>query len=166
MTVFEFFENPNQFVLWLSAFYIGGYVFVLQRSWQLGNKQEAQKSAIYGIAQKFDEKELIDVIENIINEEPRILMPVKKNWILSLISFLFLVAAFFSAFFEQLAILFPIFLNYGLVPYSLFFVFFIFGLILLGFQYKYLVTIAHFKDQHSQKGNKKIRVVVDKIDAS
>ena len=79
MTFGNFFNNPNQFVLWISALYIGGYVLVFRASVTLGNRKDAQKSAIYGIAQEFNNIELIHVIEKILKEEPRILMPVKKN---------------------------------------------------------------------------------------
>lgn len=139
--------------------YLPIYFFVpTLAKWQLGKLKEAQKAAIYGVAEKFDKQELMYVIEQIINENPRILMPVKINWYLHTVSVLFFVADISVMAFEHLVRIMPFNLNRTAL-FTVACVLFVIGFYLIYLQTKYFIDLKRLKEECA--GKKKIRVVID-----
>ena len=161
MAPFQFFSDPNKFVLFLVALYIAAYAAVLVKGWRVGDRRAAQRAALYGVALEFHAQELIDLINRVLDEEPRILMPVKKHWILFVVSIFVTASALFATFFDPFTKIYPPISPYGPALFTFFFLFCATGLLLIALQYKYLIAIERFRDQHVQSGSKKVTLGVE-----
>lgn len=162
LTIADSIQDLSVYVIGMLFCYLPIYVFglmLLKR--QVGNPEEAQKSAIYGVAQKFNNRELMCVIEHIINKEnPRILMPTKTSWMLHIVSALFFVTVLYTMFFDLLIKLIPFNLE-KIVLFTLSGVFFVLGFFLIYLESRYLIDLKRLKEEYTKIKSGNVRVVVD-----
>lgn len=150
------------------VFYVGMYFFNFKLiKEELGKLSEVQKAAIYGIAQKYDTQELINVVNQINEINPRILMPVKQNWILHTISILFLcisittVLLYHIKFLSEFIVKNFEFDTFFSILITIDILFFIIGLCLVYLESKYLRILKRLNQVYSDNRGKKIIICVD-----
>lgn len=172
MDVKGFLDAYNPLALTLTITYCGAYIghVFLKRS--IGDFSRTQELVIHGMARQFDGNPLINAIRYIINENSRILMPPARNWPLYITSFLYLLFAIVTIFYEgflkyspRLLILInskecveniknggnPIsccfYLNFN-ITYITFFVLLLVGAFLLYLEYRYWVDFKRLKTEY------------------
>lgn len=156
----DFFGLANKIVWSASALYVFCIGVMLLLTVNLGNKKEAQKSSIYAIAERHIEYGLYDIINFIIEENARILMPIKTNWLLISLTALGAISAVSTLFLTKLAQSNSDMIGYWTASYALFIVFYCFASLLLWFQFKYVATLKRLQDKHEDGGKKIINIIV------
>lgn len=147
MEAFEFFEQGNPFVGGLIVTYAACLGLVAKTYLQLGNKQELKNAAICAIALRKVGQPLTAVVDEVIKEDPKILMPAGKNWILIVFSALMLLSAIIAGFFKPLSKIYPFIATYGNSTYTMFFVLLVISSILLWYEYRYLLVLGRCKKE-------------------
>lgn len=172
MNIGEFFRSADGVALTITIVYFSAYVSHFFVRWRVGNIQEVRKRIMNGIASSVSGKGLIDVIDKIIDENPRILMPPRKNKILHTASIMFLISALITIFYDAWARTIPYILlpvksldcsssgenweqyisncfrvNIDIV-YTFFLIFAGISLLYLYKEYKYWHVMNRLKDEH------------------
>ncbi len=187
MNIGEFVRSADVVALTITIVYCTAYVSHFFVRWRVGNIQEVRKKVIYGIANRFNRKGLMDVINKIIDENPRILMPPTKNILLHTASVLFFISALIAIFYDALVRIAPFILlpinniectspnknwekyisncfsiNIDIV-YTFFLIFAAISFLLLYWEYKYWHDMNRLKDEHFSS-NKIAKIVMEKED--
>ena len=156
----DFIDLVNSMVWAVGTLYVVCAGVVMRHTVKLGNKKEAQRSSIYAIAESKAALELYDIIISIIEENARILMPTKTNWLLIILTGLGVIFAISTLFLAKAAQANPDIISYWAASSAFFIVFFVFSSLLLWFQYKYVVTLKRLQDKHEDGGKKVIQIMV------
>ena len=152
----EFIKNFDVLISSLTGVYIVASVVVWRMGADLGNLKKAQAAAINGIAGELNGKELYDVIQQISEEEPRLLMPPKRNKFFLNVSLLTTLFGIVATFHEPLTKLCPSFEKIIIGEVVLFGCFLLFGFWVIKGEYKYLAVV---KDWKPTGNGKKIKIV-------
>lgn len=185
MNIGEFFRNADAFALTITIAYLGVYVGLFFYKRGVGNVSLVQKRVIYGLAKQLGKDELIDIIHGIIDENPRLLMPINRNWILHSASFLFIFSALITIFYDGWVHLIPSLLvpvnREGCFPatenwqyyisncfviniditYSTLVIFFVLSLFLLYLEARYWHDFKRLKDEHYNSFKGKIKITIE-----
>ena len=145
MSFDEFIKNFDVLICSLTAGYIGAAVVVWRMGADLGNLKKAQAAAINGIAGELDGKELYDVIQQISEEEPRLLMPPKRNKFFRNVSLLTALFGCVATFHAPLTKLFPAAEKTIIGEVALFVCFLLFGFWVMKGEYEYLAVVKNWK---------------------
>lgn len=151
MSLEEFLKGYDLLVSTVTGAYIVAAAVVWRKGADLGNLRGAQETAINGIACKHDGKELVQVIAKITEEEPRLLMPPKRNTFfvkVSLLASLLGIIAVFHASFSQI---YPEFASYVNAEVVLFVFVLLLGFWVMAGEYRYLAVITKFQPTGSSK---------------
>lgn len=156
MGIATFFQNPDNLSLALTLTLLSVYGGHFLAKWRVGNIREVQKRVLYGKAKSLNMPELIDFIDAVIKEDPRILMPAKEgNKLLYSTFIVFFIVAFFTIFYTGLSQIFSeTFISDDLahdIIYVVFFVLLGFAVYLLKLEYQYWILFGRLKTEYPDK---------------
>lgn len=151
-------QDPDTLFTSITGAYLAAAAAVWIKGANLGNLRSSQFAAINGIASKHEGKELVEVIKQITEEDPRLLMPPKRNMLFAYISISVVAFALPAIFHKSLRREYPNLeqILSGAIAFYL-------GLVAFGFyimynEYRYLVAIDNGKKQFEVNGGKTMRV--------
>jgi hypothetical protein len=151
--------NPDTVICSITGAYLAAATTVWVKGANLGNLKSAQFDAINGIASKYENKQLVEVIQKITEEDPRLLMPPKRNKLLVYISILAVIFSSTAIFHESALKEYPNLEYYLSVAMAFYFGLIAFGFYVMYNEYMYLVAIYGGRQQFNGSGGKTMRVV-------
>lgn len=160
MTFAEFLGGNNPIVGGGTVLYLGASVVVWRKAADIGNLAKARASALNAISSDAAGRDFVDVIDLIVKQDPKLLMPPGPNKLFLLTSalalFLGTLATFFAPFIKMLPWAEKVI--YGEV--ALFVVVAAFGFYVMAAEYRYLGAVIAWVDQYKTKGGTKTQVVL------
>jgi len=156
MGIATFFQNPDNLALALTIACLSAYLGHFLAKGRVGDIRDVQKRVLYGKAKSVNMPELIDFIDAVIKEDPRILMPAKEgNKVLYGTFIVFLIVAFVTIFYTGLSQIFSeTFISDDLahdITYIVFFALFVFTVYLLKLEYQYWILFGRLKAEYPEK---------------
>lgn len=168
MGLTTFLKNFDGLSLTFSLAFLTAYGGHFLTKWRVGDIQEVQKRVLYGKAESLNGSELIDFMNAIIEENPKILMPAKKgNRRLFTTSMAFFIVAFCTTFYTGLSQIFLKTFTEGQIAsingvlYIVFFALLVLAVLLLMWEYRYWVDFGRFKTEYPSKVFKSIKVICE-----
>jgi len=148
MGIADFFRTANSICFTLTVMFVGAYMghFWIERG--IGNIKNIQKCTIYALIRKNGASELMDVIQEIIAYDAKILMPAKSNnGFLHVVSALFLLWSLLTIFSNGWQRVFQTSWNDNWM-YSLYLVLLSIAFLVLFFEYRYWVDFRRHKEEY------------------